>query len=640
MIKSQIRLLIVFLLSSFLISLNAQAFHKTYKETTSKYWDKDKIEKKDFLEDTKKKYCAAETKTSQDFYETIVDEKTGETKLDEDGKIIKKYYIKISGYHSTKSEKAGRLIPNLKAFNFNVKEDTKLVEVLKMYCVQKGSEPRPSKFKGSYLEAFYKDIAFENGFKNEKGDEGNYKLEITEGEKGKDILKSGIVISDPDAIYYIPDYLIAKAEKNKKEASERKSNDDWINKNKQSLITKIEAKLTEYDKKIEKLEKDRSNIKTLLSTYRADLEKAQERVDEVFDDVDISQSQIKLKKKEIRADTKKYLKKDDLERFTTSYKQLKKVNFKNYESYKILSKLLAKAKKSKKKKDFLTKKKKKKLGFIDQFEDLKDKELGSKRDEDSIERLTKDITKEINNLQTYIYGPIQNLEDLDTELSNKFPIVQYAIYLVIFLIVVSVIVYIYFQSRRISSLKKETETAGKKFSDIEGKLKDTSERIKTVGRQSRGRSGVDTTPEPVKEKPRTPEQIIADKFHDMVSDYNEAIDNFAQVASFKQKWNGVALSRKERQDGTKTILINSSRAFEKSEIWCVNFNDKYFAFPGSTVKSNMATYMNLDFEKASRDFKGVFDISTGSSWGTEPSIVRKGGAGFIVERKGKLIFPS
>ena len=40
------------------------------------------------------------------------------------------------------------------------------------------------------------------------------------------------------------------------------------------------------------------------------------------------------------------------------------------------------------------------------------------------------------------------------------------------------------------------------------------------------------------------------------------------------------------------------------------------------------------------DFKGVFDISTGSSWGTEPSIVRKGGAGFIVERKGKLIFPS
>ena len=160
-----------------------------------------------------------------------------------------------------------------------------------------------------------------------------------------------------------------------------------------------------------------------------------------------------------------------------------------------------------------------------------------------------------------------------------------------------------------------------------------------MGRQGRGRSAIPTTPEPVKEAPKTPEQIIAGKFHDMVSDYNEATDNFSNVAAFKQKWNGVALTRRPRPEGTKTVLINSSRAFEKSEIWCVSFSDKYFAFPGSTVKSNMAAYMNLDFDKASRDFKGVFDISSGSSWETEPSIVRRGGAGFVVERKGKLIFP-
>ena len=55
-------------------------------------------------------------------------------------------------------------------------------------------------------------------------------------------------------------------------------------------------------------------------------------------------------------------------------------------------------------------------------------------------------------------------------------------------------------------------------------------------------------------------------------------------------------------------------AFEKAEIWCVTFSDKYFAFPGSTVKSNMATYMNLDFEKAQRDFKGVFSITSESSY--------------------------
>ena len=124
-----------------------------------------------------------------------------------------------------------------------------------------------------------------------------------------------------------------------------------------------------------------------------------------------------------------------------------------------------------------------------------------------------------------------------------------------------------------------------------------------------------------------------------MSDYKEAIDDFSKVAKFKQKWSGLALNRKERQDGTKTILISSPRAFEKAEIWCVTFDNKYFAFPGSTVKSNMAIYMNLDFQKAGRDFKGVFSISTGSTYMTEPAVLRKGGAGFVVDRAGKIIFP-
>ena len=101
----------------------------------------------------------------------------------------------------------------------------------------------------------------------------------------------------------------------------------------------------------------------------------------------------------------------------------------------------------------------------------------------------------------------------------------------------------------------------------------------------------------------------------------------------------MALNRKERQDGSKTILINSSRAFEKAEIWCVGFDGKYFGLPGSTVKSNMATYMNLDFEKAQRDFKGVFSISSSSNYSAEPCVLKRGGAGFVVERTGKLNFP-
>ena len=193
-------------------------------------------------------------------------------------------------------------------------------------------------------------------------------------------------------------------------------------------------------------------------------------------------------------------------------------------------------------------------------------------------------------------------------------------------------------------LKREAEEkVGSLKNEFEDKLKTTSDQIKSVSRtavrsqQSTANLGAS---EPIQEQPKTKEEIIAEKYDELVSDYKEALEDFSKVAGFKQKWHGLALSRKERQDGTKTILINSSRAFEKAEIWCVTFSEKYFAFPGSTVKSNMATYMNLDFEKAGRDFKGVFAVSSGSNYLTEPSVLRRGGAGFVVERMGKIIFPN
>ena len=161
-------------------------------------------------------------------------------------------------------------------------------------------------------------------------------------------------------------------------------------------------------------------------------------------------------------------------------------------------------KNQKRKKNFVGYKKlggKKVIGYLAEFEDIEYQKLGSKIDEANIESLKKDIIKEINNIQEYITGPLDKIVNLDEELSDNIPILQYSIFAGIFLIVIAVIVYIYLQSRRISSLRRETDTAGKKFSDIEGKLRDTSEKIKTAGRQGRGRSTIadTTTPEPVKE---------------------------------------------------------------------------------------------------------------------------------------------
>ena len=160
------------------------------------------------------------------------------------------------------------------------------------------------------------------------------------------------------------------------------------------------------------------------------------------------------------------------------------------------------------------------------------------------------------------------------------------------------------------ALQEESERkVGSLKSDFEGKLRSAAEQMRSVKSQpAQNTQNIEQNVKPqVQETPKTPEQIIAEKYDELISEYNDALNDFSKVAAFKQKWSGLALSRKERQDGTKTILISSSRAFEKSEIWCVAFSDKFFGLPGSSVKSNMATYMNLD-EKANRDFKGVFSL--------------------------------
>ena len=257
------------------------------------------------------------------------------------------------------------------------------------------------------------------------------------------------------------------------------------------------------------------------------------------------------------------------------------------------------------------------------------------------------IIGSLNNAISLFNGKIQDInllrqeiDELDVGANKKSTsdlILEYIVYIVIFLFVVAVITFIYLQSRKIKKLSKMSQSAESKFTDMEDKLRSTSAKIR-ASRESRRGERPEQTSEPA-EAPKTPQQIKLEKFNDLKRDYDEVKENFSKIAGFKQKWNGVALSRKERQEGSKTVLVSSGRAFEKAEIWCVGFDDKIFAFPGSSVYSNMATYMNLDFEKAHRDFKGVFNISAGSNYSVEPSGLRKGGAGYVVEMQGKIQFP-
>ena len=677
MFKNITRLIITLLLSIFIISSNTLAFHKENSDTERKKteWDGSKESKKDYENEYKQKYCALSSKAQKIKGDPVIDQNTDLQKVDENKKKVFEpdtHKIKISGYHAeTDTKTGGKLLPTSQSLNFNAEwEKLKLVDLLKMYCLQDKTKDRPINFKGSYLEDFYKQVAVDNGFLNTSGEEGDYNKNVLEGPLGSDIFKSenGIIIKSPKAVWYVPDFLIEQNQKNvalkkseikKKERKKaiRKGDDQWISENKQNYLDKFNKKLDKYEDVITKLKTKRNKLINKYKDYEELDKKAKEDIEIAFDDLaNLTNQEIKDIKRLIRDDKKTFLSGIEIIEYKERLKTIEKINFKKYKNYTSLKNLIKNASKSNRTANFLGKEGweipgtdiklfQDKIGFIQEFNNINDRDLGSgsEVDEKNIDKLIYDINNQINNINLFIIKPVQELVALDDELGKKIPWLKYIIYFVIFLVLVGVIAVVLIQQSKMKDLKAEAdEKVGSLKNDLENKFKDTSEQIKSASRTAARaqQSGVTTTPEPVQEIPKTAEETIASQYGELVLEYKEVLEDFSKVAAFKQKWHGLALSRKERQDGTKTILVSSTRAFEKAEIWCVAFGDNYFAFPGSSVKTNMATYMNLDFEKASRDFKGVLTISTGSSYSVEPAELRRGGVGFIVDTTGNIVFPS
>ena len=223
MFKNIIRLIITLLLSIFIISSNTLAFHKENSDTERKKteWDGSKESKKDYENEYKQKYCALSSKAQKIKGDPVIDQNTDLQKVDENKKKVFEpdtHKIKISGYHAeTDTKTGGKLLPTSQSLNFNAEwEKLKLVDLLKMYCLQDKTKDRPINFKGSYLEDFYKQVAVDNGFLNTSGEEGDYNKNVLEGPLGSDIFKSenGIIIKSPKAVWYVPDFLIEQNQKN------------------------------------------------------------------------------------------------------------------------------------------------------------------------------------------------------------------------------------------------------------------------------------------------------------------------------------------------------------------------------------------------------------------------------------------
>ena len=628
------------------ISSNVFAFHKYNYKKNHEIYEKSDLTK----EEITGKHCALKTKEwKEDNVQVMKDDKLG---------------YKITGYHSTQKIKAEDIWKFEIPLNNNVTEKhlKKLVylnedmflnvenlskasskgitleDFLKIICLQYDEKERPIELdkKSSMYELFIK-IAEKNQLL--KNDKPNIKAKLS-----TKIYTEGLIINEPNVVYFIPDYLIAENEEI--ERAKTKYDDgvklitkekDWITDNKQPLLDEIDKKITEFDDQISKVNKDYDNLKINYENFVGDFKNKIIEVEDLLEDIDRSQKDIKEKAKELRSNKREFLNTDILDNLKSKFKSTKKVKGKYYDVYKSLDKLRDTVAGSNKQSRFTDKKK----GYLVKWQRLEKSKLNIKQ-RNNIDELSEEIKKVKSNIINNVDNLIQEIESLEEEFGNKFPWKLIIIGIIVFLIICGVGAYVYLNNRRIKNLQEEADKkVGSLKSDLEDKFKNTTEQIKSATRNAaraqQSMSTSQTESAPIKAK--TPEEIISSQYDELVSDYKEALEDFSKVAAFKQKWHGLALSRKERQDGTKTVLVSSSRAFEKAEIWCLTFSEKYFAFPGSSVKSNMAIYMNFDFQKADVDFKGVFAISSGSTYSTEPAVIRRGGAGFVVDRIGKISFP-
>ena len=641
MFKITAKLLIALSLSIVLTASNVYGFHKVNMKETNQptEWDGSQETKKEYETKSKKKYCALTSKgvlvPSQG--DPIEDLTTGKQRINEatekpEFETINTPKVKVSGYHLTESiNLENRLLPSTPKLNFKGEsewENIKLVDLLKMYCLQDSKKDRPTSFKNSYLEEFYTQVALDSGFYKLKGDKkiGDYNKKILEGEFGENIFKNenGIIINNPNAVGYVPDFLIEKhkvikakiAKDTKKKLIKeeiKKGNNLWISDNKQNYVDQFSKKLNKYEIVITKLKEKRNKLSAELEELELLQENTKEQIEIAFDDLsNTSNQEIKDLKRQIREDKKTYLSGIEIEAFRVRFEKIEKIDFEKYKNYTNLKKLINQAKKSNNAAHFLGKEGWKipgtelklsqdKIGFIQEFQSFKNRSLGSgsDTDENNIDELNSDIVIQDSFITLYVSTPVTELVNLDIELGKKIPWGKYLIYFVIFLVLTGVVVFIFIQQDSLKRLKRENEEkVGSLKRDFDGRLRDTSDQIKSASKDARAQQSTHiSVPEPIKEIPKTAEEITASQYDELVFEYKEALEDFSKVSVFKQKWHGLALSRKERQDGTKTILVSSTRAFEKAEIWCVTFSDNYFAFPGSSVKTNMATYMNLDFEK-------------------------------------------
>jgi predicted nuclease of predicted toxin-antitoxin system len=218
-----------------------------------------------------------------------------------------------------------------------------------------------------------------------------------------------------------------------------KANKQWIAQNKQDYIDTFNKKLNEYEIVITKLQKKRNVINTKALDFEKLYLNTTEKVENSIEDiVNISNKEIKKLLSIIKENKNLHLSNSNLAYYKDKIKNFDKVKFKDYTNYKLLKNLIMQATRSNNITDFVGKDgfevklpkilggKKKKLtgdtiGFIQEFKNIKDKDLGHtfKLDQKNLDQLLKDIDNNTQSINNSILKPINDLKILDDKLSKR-----------------------------------------------------------------------------------------------------------------------------------------------------------------------------------------------------------------------------
>lgn len=230
-------------------------------------------------------------------------------------------------------------------------------------------------------------------------------------------------------------YLMIK--KKAKQEALNEGNEKWISANKQNYIDQFNKKLNEYQIVIDRLDNERKKLKPRIDEHKKLIQKTALDIKLAFDDLRNSENlEIIAIKNDIENDQKNYLDNSINRDF---YKRFLKINLKDFESYvnfKNLEKLINRAKQSKKATDFVGKDgfsftisknlggnkitlTSDKIGFIQEFKNIKNMKLGSGSDEDLNDfiKFNKELDDQNKLINELIINEIVQLKKLDQEIT-------------------------------------------------------------------------------------------------------------------------------------------------------------------------------------------------------------------------------